>query len=115
MDWFTAAVVSAIGLSAQALVFQRLQGHYPINTFMTWAWLGATVALAILFLRPTHFDSIARNIVPLLLAGVASMVGIYAYNRGDPLAREYRLCRSHHVLAPDNHLLLLAPYATRCI
>ena len=81
MDWFTAAVVSAIGLSAQALVFQRLQRHYPINTFMTWAWLGATLALAILFLRPTHIEAIARNIVPLILAGVASMVGNYGYNR----------------------------------
>ena len=25
MDWFSAAIVSALGLSAQALVFQRLQ------------------------------------------------------------------------------------------
>ncbi len=81
MDWFTAAVASAFGLSAQALVFQRLQKHYPINTFMTWAWLGATVTLAVLFLRPAHFDAIARNIVPLILSGISSMAGNYAYNR----------------------------------
>lgn len=81
MDWFTAAVASAFGLSAQALVFQRLQKHYPINTFMTWAWLGATLTLAVLFLRPAHIDAIARNIVPLILSGLGSMAGNYAYNR----------------------------------
>ena len=81
MDWFTAALASALGLSAQALVFQRLQKHYPINAFMTWAWLGATVVLVILFLRPAHFDAIARNIAPLVLSGLASMAGNYAYNR----------------------------------
>lgn len=81
MDWFTAAVASAFGLSAQALVFQRLQKHYPINTFMTWAWLGATLTLAVLFLRPAHFDAIARNIAPLVLCGLGSMAGNYAYNR----------------------------------
>ena len=81
MDWLTAALASALGLSAQALVFQRLQKHYPINSFMTWAWLGATAVLAVLFLRPAHIDAIARNIAPLVLSGIASMVGNYAYNR----------------------------------
>ncbi|MCY3780921.1 MAG: DMT family transporter [Chloroflexi bacterium] len=81
MDWFPAALLSAIGLSAQALVFQRLQKHYPINTFMTWAWLGATVVLAALYLRPEHIDPIIRNFVPLALSGITSMAGNYAYNR----------------------------------
>lgn len=81
MDWFPAALVSAFGLSAQALVYQRLQKHYPINTYMTWAWLGAAAVLAALYLRPEHFDAIARNIVPLALAGLSSMAGNYAYNR----------------------------------
>ena len=81
MDWFSAAIISAIGLSAQALVFQRLQKHYPINTFMSWAWLGGALVLALLFLRPAHLDAIARNILPLVLSGLASMVGNYAYNR----------------------------------
>lgn len=81
MDWFPAAILSAIGLSGQALVFQRLQKHYPINAFMTWAWFGATVVLAALYLRPEHIDVIARNIVPLALSGITSMAGNYAYNR----------------------------------
>ena len=81
MDWFTAAIISAVGLSAQALVFQRLQKHYPINTFMTYAWLGATLALAALFLRPQDFAGISRNIIPLALSGLTSMAGNYAYNR----------------------------------
>ena len=81
MDWFTAAIISAVGLSGQALVFQRLQKHYPINTFMTYAWLGATLALALLFLRPQDFAAIGRNILPLALSGISSMVGNYAYNR----------------------------------
>ncbi len=81
MDWFPAAIISALGLSAQALVFQRLQKHYPINTFMTYAWLGATAVLALLFLRPADFDAIGRNILPLALSGITSMAGNYAYNR----------------------------------
>ncbi len=81
MDWFPAAVISALGLSAQALVFQRLQKHYAINTFMTYAWLGATAALALLFLRPADLPIIARNFLPLALSGAASMAGNYAYNR----------------------------------
>jgi len=81
MDWFLAAVVSAIGLSGQALMFQRLQKHYPINVFMTYAWLGAAVVLSILFLRPEDFPAIGRNIIPLLLAGITSLTGNYAYNR----------------------------------
>lgn len=81
MDWFLAAVISAVGLSAQALVFQRLQKFYPINTFMSYAWLGATAVLCLLYLRPADFDAIARNIVPLVLSGLSSMAGNYAYNR----------------------------------
>ena len=81
MDWFSAAIVSALGLSAQALVFQRLQKHYPINTFMTYAWLGATVVLAVLFLRSADHDAIVRNIIPLILTGILSTTGNYAYNR----------------------------------
>ncbi len=81
MGWFTAAIVSALGLSAQALMFQRLQRHYPINTFMAYAWLGATLALALLFLRPADFDAITRNLLPLTLSGLTSMAGNYAYNR----------------------------------
>ena len=81
MDWFAAALLSAVGLSAQALVYQRLQKHYPINTYMTWAWLGATAVLAALYLRPEHLDAVARNMVPLVLSGLSSMAGNYAYNR----------------------------------
>jgi len=81
MDWFLAAVVSAIALSGQALMFQQLQKHYSINVFMTYAWLGATVVLSVLFLRPVDFPVIARNIVPLLLAGLTSLTGNYAFNR----------------------------------
>lgn len=81
MDWFAAAIVSAIGLSAQALVFQRLQKHYAINSFMAYAWLGAAALLAALYLRPHQFDAVARNILPLALSGLTSMAGNYAYNR----------------------------------
>lgn len=81
MDWFSAAVISAVGLSAQALVFQRLQRHYAINTFMAYAWLGATLTLGLLFLRPADIDAVARNILPLSLSGLTSMLGNYAYNR----------------------------------
>jgi len=81
MDWFLAAVVSAIALSGQALMFQQLQKHYSINVFMTYAWLGAAVVLSVLFLRPADFSAIVRNIVPLLLAGLTSLTGNYAFNR----------------------------------
>lgn len=81
MDWFWAAIVSAVGLSGQALMFQRLQKYYPINVFMTYAWLGAAIVLSILFLRPEDFPAIQRNWLPLLLAGLTSLTGNYAYNR----------------------------------
>ena len=81
MDWFTAALVSAFGLSAQALVFQRLQKYYPINTFMTYAWLGAAALLTLLYMQSADFDAITRNIVPLALTGLFSTTGNYAYNR----------------------------------
>ena len=81
MDWFAAAVVSALGLSGQALIFQRLQRHYAINVFMAYAWLGSTVALALLFLRPADMDALARNMGWLVLTGIGSMAGNYAYNR----------------------------------
>lgn len=81
MDWFLAAIISAIALSGQALMFQCLQKHYPINTFMTYAWLGATIVLGILFLRPESFAMIARNVPALCLAGVTSLTGNYALNR----------------------------------
>lgn len=81
MDWFVAAIISAITLSGQALMFQRLQKHYPINTFMTYAWLGAALVLSILFLRPEDFDAIGRNMLALILSGITSLTGNYAYNR----------------------------------
>lgn len=48
---------------------------------MTYAWLGATIVLALAFLRAADLDAIARNIVPLVLTGVLSATGNYAYNR----------------------------------
>ena len=81
MDWFLAAVLSAIGLSAQALLFQRLQKHYAINAFMAYAWLGAAALLAVVYLRTEAFEAIALNAVPLALSGLTSMAGNYAYNR----------------------------------
>ncbi len=81
MDWFLAAIISAITLSGQALAFQRLQKHYVINVFMTYAWLGAAVVLGILFLRPEDIPAIQRNLPTLILSGLTSLVGNYAYNR----------------------------------
>lgn len=81
MDWFLAAIISAITLSGQALMFQQLQKHYPINTFMTYAWLGSALLLSIVFLRPEDFDAILRNMIPLVLSGITSLTGNYAYNR----------------------------------
>lgn len=81
MDWFLAAIISAITLSGQALMFQRLQKNYPINTFMTYAWLGAALVLSILFLRPEDFAAIGRNMPTLILSGITSLTGNYAFNR----------------------------------
>ncbi len=81
MDWFLAAVISALTLSVQSLAFQRLQPHYPIKVYMTYAWLGMAVVLALVFLRPADFASIQENIVLLVLAGLSSCGGIYCYNQ----------------------------------
>lgn len=81
MDWFVAAIVSAIALSGQALFFQRLQRLYPVRAYLTWVWLGAALLLALVFLRPADLPLIGGNIVPLLLAGLCSLGGMYAFNR----------------------------------
>ena len=81
MSWFMAAIISAVTLSGQGLVFQRLQKHYPINIFMAYTWLSSTVVLSILFLRPEDFNAIGRNMLPLILSGLSSLAGNYAYNR----------------------------------
>lgn len=81
MDWFVAAIVSALALSGQALFFQRLQRLYPVRVYLTWVWLGAALLLALVFLRPADIPSIQANIVPLLVAGLCSWGGIYTYNR----------------------------------
>ena len=81
MDWFVAAIVSAVALSGQALFFQQLQRLYPVRVYLTYVWLGAAFVLALIFLRPADLASIQGNIVPLVVAGLSSWGGIYAYNR----------------------------------
>jgi drug/metabolite transporter (DMT)-like permease len=81
MDWFLAAIVSAIALSGQVLAFQRLQRYFPIKVYMTYVWLGAALLLAIVYLRPADFAAIRANIIMLVLAGVSSWGGIYALNQ----------------------------------
>src|SRR5262245_27056164 len=81
MDWFVAAFVAAFALSGQALMFQRLQKHYPVTTYVTYVWLGAALLIGLLFVRPVDFASITANIIPLVLAGITSFFGIYAYNQ----------------------------------
>jgi drug/metabolite transporter (DMT)-like permease len=81
MTWLTAAIISAFALSGQALFFQKLQKLYPITTFMSYVWLGSAVLLGLIFLRPPDFELIKANIVPLVLAGLTSFFGIYAYNQ----------------------------------
>lgn len=71
MDWFSAAVISAVGLSAQALVFQRLQRHYAINTFMAYAWLGAA------------FEVLRLGGIVLIVAGVLTVSGAWQMSGKD--------------------------------
>lgn len=81
MNWFWAAAASAVLLSGQTLAFQQLQRHYRIQVYMTYIWWGAALVMGVLFLRPAEFPKIAANLLPLLLAGVASWTGIYCLNR----------------------------------
>lgn len=81
MDWFVAAIVSAVVLSGQLLAFQQLQRFYPIRVYMTYIWLGAALLLAIVFLRAEDFPAILANLLPLILAGLSSWGGIYTLNR----------------------------------
>lgn len=81
MTWFVAAIISAFALSGQALFFQRLQKLYPITTYMTYVWLGAALMLGIIFLRQPDIEPIVTNITPLILAGLTSFFGQYAYNQ----------------------------------
>ncbi|MBZ0302624.1 MAG: EamA family transporter [Anaerolineae bacterium] len=81
MDWFVAAIVSAVVLSGQLLAFQQLQKFYPIRVYMTYIWLGAALMLAIVFLRPEDVPAILTNLIPLIVAGLSSWGGIYALNQ----------------------------------
>jgi uncharacterized membrane protein len=81
MDWFVAALVSACALSGQALMFQRLQKHYPVTTYVTYVWLGAALLIGLIFVRAADIASITANIIPLVLAGLTSFFGIYAYTQ----------------------------------
>ncbi|MAS38290.1 MAG: hypothetical protein CL610_30110 [Anaerolineaceae bacterium] len=81
MDWFWAAVVSAITLSGQGLAFQQLQRHYRIQVYMTYIWWGSALVLALVFLRPADLPVISANALPLVLAGVSSFTGVYCFNR----------------------------------
>lgn len=81
MSWFVAALVAAVALSGQGLSFQRLYKLLPITTYMAYVWLGSAALLAIVFLRPEHFEVIGQNWLPLVLAGASSWIGNYAYNQ----------------------------------
>jgi uncharacterized membrane protein len=81
MNWFVAALVSAVALSGQALMFQRLQKHYPVTTYVTYVWFGAALLIGLIFVRPTDFAAVMANSIPLVLAGLTSFFGIFAYTQ----------------------------------
>jgi uncharacterized membrane protein len=81
MDWFIAAMISALALSAQGLAFKRLQKTSPINVYMSYVWLGSAFILALIFLRAADLAGIISNAPTLILAGLSSWAGIYSYNR----------------------------------
>jgi uncharacterized membrane protein len=81
MNWFVAALVSAVALSGQALMFQRLQKYYPVTTYVTYVWFGAALLIGLIFVRPTDFAAVMANSIPLILAGLTSFFGIFAYTQ----------------------------------
>jgi uncharacterized membrane protein len=81
MNWFVAALVSAVALSGQALMFQRLQKHYPVTTYVTYVWFGAALLIGLIFVRPSDFAAVMANSIPLILAGLTSFFGIFAYTQ----------------------------------
>ncbi len=79
MIWYLNAVIAAIGFTAQFLGMKRLQKTYPIPVYMAYVWLGSSVILGILFVRPTTSLTIANGIL-LIVAAFASWAGMYVYN-----------------------------------
>ena len=81
MSWYVAAIISAFALSGQALAFQHLQKHYSIRVYLTYVWLGAAFVLGLFYFRPSDLPLVWINIVPLTLAALSSLGGIYTYNK----------------------------------
>jgi drug/metabolite transporter (DMT)-like permease len=81
MTWYIAAIISAFALSGQALAFQRLQRYFPIKVYLAYVWLGAAFALGLFYFRPSDLPIIWANMLPLTIAALSSLGGIYTYNK----------------------------------
>jgi multidrug transporter EmrE-like cation transporter len=59
---------------------QRLQKSYPIFTYLAYMWLISGFGLGI-FCLPGHSRVVISNLPILVLGGIASFTGLYAYNK----------------------------------
>lgn len=81
MGWLALALLSAFTLAVQSLGFKSLSKRFPIPPYMFYVWFGAAALLAMVYggqlshVRPGS----ARWLV---VAGMASWAGTYAYNLG---------------------------------
>lgn len=80
MNWYISAIISALFFSGQFLLMQRLQKSYEISVYMAFVWTGAGVLLCLFFLRTENLPLLIRYCPILVLGGIASWAGMYAYN-----------------------------------
>jgi uncharacterized membrane protein len=81
MNWYLSSLIAAFAFTGMFFCFQRLQKTYPIDVYLFYTWLGSAIFFGIVYLR-SGVDLTLDLVVILIVAGIASWLGNYAYNVG---------------------------------
>lgn len=82
MSWYLYAVLSTFANAGMFLCFKQLQRTYSIELYLFYTWLFSSIVIGAIYI-PIHFPRLNWLLVcVILLAGVASWLGNYAYNIG---------------------------------
>lgn len=81
MNWYLSSLIAAFAFTGMFFCFQRLQKTYPIAVYLFYTWLGSATFFGIVYLR-SGIGLTLDLVVILIVAGIASWLGNYAYNVG---------------------------------
>jgi uncharacterized membrane protein len=66
--------------SGQFMLMQRLQKTNEIRNYMAYIWTGAGILILLLYLKSVHIPNLVQQAPILIMGGIASWAGMYAYN-----------------------------------